>query len=133
MQMWQTQRYKKKFMTIWQILVARPKLWKNLYFYKKYIFNVKILFFLAEKWKNALSHPKNCQFEKKSLKKSDTLFARWYFFDMFMFKKAKGLKICKTIQKNCVDWGFLLIDEKMCLVRHCNVKKNPAYGRHQLS
>ena len=57
-------------MTIWQILVARPKSWKNLYFYKKYIFNVKILlFFLAEKWKNALSHPKNGQFEKKITKK----------------------------------------------------------------
>ena len=47
----------KKFMTILQILVAKPKLWKKLYFYKEYIFNVKIHFFLAEKWKHALSHP----------------------------------------------------------------------------
>ena len=47
----------KKFMTILQILVAKSKLWKNLYFYKEYIFNLKIDFFLAEKWENALSRP----------------------------------------------------------------------------
>ena len=46
----------KKFMTILQILVAKPKLWKNLYFYKEYIFNPKNTF-LAEKLKNALSRP----------------------------------------------------------------------------
>ena len=49
-------------MTILQILVAKPKLCKNLYFYKEYIFNVKNYFLLAEKWENALTIPKNDQF-----------------------------------------------------------------------
>ena len=47
----------KKFMTILQILVAKPKLWKIFYLYKEYIFNLKVHFFLAEKWQNALSRP----------------------------------------------------------------------------
>ena len=38
---------KKKFNKILQILVAKPKLWKNLHFYKEYIFNVKIHFFFG--------------------------------------------------------------------------------------
>ena len=47
----------KKFTAILQILVAKNNLWKNLYFYKQYIFNVKkkSLFF-AEKWESALWH-----------------------------------------------------------------------------
>ena len=43
--------------TILQTLPAKPKLWKNLYFYKYYIFNVKIHFFFAKKLENALSRP----------------------------------------------------------------------------
>ena len=35
----------KKFKTVLQILRPKPKLWKKLYFYKWYIFNVKIHFF----------------------------------------------------------------------------------------
>ena len=46
----------KKFMTILKILAAKPKLWKNLYFYKEYICNLKNYFLLAEKLENALSH-----------------------------------------------------------------------------
>ena len=35
----------KNCMTILQILVAKPKLWKILYFYKQYMFNVRVHFF----------------------------------------------------------------------------------------
>ena len=45
MQMWRTQRYK-KFKKIWQKFVVKAKLWKDLYFYKQYIINVKIHFLL---------------------------------------------------------------------------------------
>ena len=58
MQVWRTQR-QKKFMTILQILVANPKLWKNLYFYKEYIFNQKIHFFWLKSGKKLLAVPKN--------------------------------------------------------------------------
>ena len=44
----------KKFMTILKILVAKHKWWKNLYFNKQNIFNVKIYFFFAEKTKKIL-------------------------------------------------------------------------------
>ena len=34
----------------------------------------------------------------------------------YMFEKAKGLNICKTIlKKKFRAWGFLLIDEKIYL------------------
>jgi hypothetical protein len=49
----------KKFMTILQILVAKTKWWKNLYFYKKYIFNLKIHFFWLKSGKMLLAVPKN--------------------------------------------------------------------------
>jgi hypothetical protein len=49
----------KMFMTILQILVAKPNLWKNLYFYKKYIFNLKIPFFWLKSGKMLLAVPKN--------------------------------------------------------------------------
>ena len=39
-------RVTKKFMTILQILMAKPKLWKKLYIHREYIFNVKINFWL---------------------------------------------------------------------------------------
>ena len=39
-----------------------------------------------------------------------------------MFEKAKGLKICKTIQ-NFRARGFLVIDEKMYLASNCYLKK----------
>ena len=55
---------------------------------------------------------------KKSLKKNDTHFLldgdffvfRWL---TYMFEKAKGLRICKTIHIFFGAWDFLLIDEKM--------------------
>ena len=49
----------KKFMTILQILVAKLKLWRNLYFYKEYIFNLKNNFFWLKSWKMLLAVPKN--------------------------------------------------------------------------
>jgi hypothetical protein len=49
----------KKFMTILQILVAKPKLWKYLYFYKEYIFNLKDHFFWLKSGKMLLAVPKN--------------------------------------------------------------------------
>ena len=49
----------KKFMTILQMLVAKPKLWKNLYFYKEYIFNLKINFVWLKSGKMLLAVPKN--------------------------------------------------------------------------
>ena len=52
----------KKFKTILQILLAKPKLWTNLYFYKLYIFNVKINFFLLKSGKMLLAVPKNGKF-----------------------------------------------------------------------
>ena len=52
-------------MTILQILVAKPKLWKNLYFYRQYIFNKKITFFLLKSGKMLLAVPKNGEFYKK--------------------------------------------------------------------
>ena len=52
----------KQFMTIYQILVSKPKLWKKLYFYKQYIFNIKIHFFLLTSGKVLLAVPKNGQF-----------------------------------------------------------------------
>ena len=49
------------------------------------------------------------------------LFFKWL---TYMFEKAKEIKICKTILKFFFGaWGFLLIDEKVYLVRQCLVKK----------
>ena len=46
------------------ILVAKPKLLNNLYFYKQYILNVKIHFSLLKSGEMLLSVAKNGQFEE---------------------------------------------------------------------
>ena len=67
-----------------------------------------------------LAVPKN---EKNSLKKNYIHFlldGDFFFFKLptYMFEKAKGLNICKTILK--IDEK---IDEKMYLFSYCHVKK----------
>ena len=72
----------KKFMTILQILLAKPKLWKkkSLYFISNTFSMLKFTFFLLENGKMLLPVPKNGQLKEKFIKKLNTLFARWRFF-----------------------------------------------------
>ncbi len=110
----------KKFMTILQILVAKPKLWKNLYFYKEYIFNLKIKFFGWKMGRCSKPSLKMVYFRKKSLKKLDTLFGRrWFLFFfkwlVYMFEKAKRLKICKNILQKKLELGDVYKLRKKCI------------------
>ena len=75
----------KKFKTILQILAAKPKLWKNLYFYKQYILNVTINFLFAEKWEKG-------QFYEKFIKKIRQTFCKIVIFvmaDLYVCKSKK--------------------------------------------
>ena len=79
MEKWGTQRYK-KVLTIWQILMAKPKLWKRnqcMYQCKNH------LFFLLKSGEMLSAVPKNGQFYKYSHKKLYTFFASW--FKVFFF------------------------------------------------
>ena len=118
-------RVTKKCMTILQILVAKPKLWKKFIFLKVTHFQCKTYFFCWKVGKCSYPSLKIIKFSKKSLKQLDTLFARWWFFfiaDVYVWKSKRG--------KNMQDYthfffgvrGFLLIDENMYLVSHCHVK-----------
>ena len=107
----------KKFMTILQILVAKTKFWKKLYFYKEYIFNLKNNFFGWKVGKCSKLSLKMVYFRKNSLKKLDTLFGRWWFLFFLngwciCLKKQKKLRICKTILKK-LDWGKNVFSQQL--------------------
>ena len=52
----------KKFKTILQILLAKPKLWKIYIFISNTFSMLKFTFFLLKSWKMLLAVPKNGQF-----------------------------------------------------------------------
>ena len=95
-------RITKKFRTIFQMLVAKPKLWK---------IYICISNFFAEQLENALSCPWNWSIQEKFTEKIDTLFARWWFFSngwRICLKKQKRLKYARLIINNCWTLGIFI-------------------------